>query len=97
MILFITTCALVYALCAYKAFKYTKKNVEGYYGNKLSVYHHGVPAAFWPVTIPFFMVIFREPISSIKDGKDWADDNLEPKLQEEFRNGYMPESFKKAS
>lgn len=83
---------IIYTIGGLLTARFTRKIMEGYFGRKTSNGTHVLPAMVWPVTLPAFFLMSKNEVESVKLGKDWADDNLSPEVQQKFREEYMPRS-----
>ena len=87
-----TLLAIVYVVGGLLTARFTRKIMDGYFGKKTSAGTHMLPAIAWPVTLPAFFIMSKKEVESVKMGKDWADHNLKPEVQQKFRKEYMPTS-----
>ena len=60
--------------------------------SKLSIFDV-LASIFWPVTFPAFYYLNSDIIKSVNSNRDWADDNIRPDIQQQFRKEYMPNSL----
>ena len=78
-----------YLAMTHVTYKYTLRIKRAWFGDNVNTTYDTALCFLWPISFLTFYLVFHSQIKKVNRGEDWADENLNESIREDFRNKYM--------